>query len=109
MSGIKECTVRLEKLINDLLDISIIEAGKTKLRHSLFYISDLLEQVTNTLKPVADAKQIGIEITSSEAHPNAYADRDKITQVITNLIGNAIKFTPNQGNITIKLSAGAQG
>ncbi len=109
MSGIKECTVRLERLINDLLDISIIEAGKTKLRHSLFSISDLLEQVTNTLKPIADAKQVGIEIASSEAHPNAYADRDKITQVITNLIGNAIKFTPNQGNITIKLSAGAQG
>jgi signal transduction histidine kinase len=109
MSGIKECTVRLERLINDLLDISIIEAGKTKLRHSLFSILDLLEQVTNTLKPIADAKQVEIEIASSEAHPNAYADRDKITQVITNLIGNAIKFTPNQGNITIKLSAGAQG
>jgi signal transduction histidine kinase len=101
MSGIKESTERLERLINDLLDLSVIEAGKTQLRPTNFSMPALLHEVANTLKPVAEEKQIGLEVANTHGHPIVWADRDKITQVLHNLIGNAIKFTPDRGRVTI--------
>jgi signal transduction histidine kinase len=61
----------------------------------------LLHEVANTLKPVAEEKQIGLEVANTHGHPIVWADRDKITQVLHNLIGNAIKFTPDRGRVTI--------
>jgi signal transduction histidine kinase len=102
MNGIKESTERLERLINDLLDLSVIEAGKTQLRATNFSIPALLREVTNTLKPMAEEKQINLEIETSAGNSTVCADRDKITQVLTNLVGNAIKFTPAHGKVTMR-------
>jgi signal transduction histidine kinase len=102
MNGIKESTERLERLINDLLDLSVIEAGKTQLRATTFSMPALLREVTNTLKPMAEEKQINLEIETSFGNSTACGDRDKITQVLTNLIGNAIKFTPAHGKVTMR-------
>ena len=104
MIGIKESTERLERLINDVLDLSVIEAGKTELRPTSFSMASLLHEVTDTLKPMAEEKLIDIEIPSTNADPIAWADRDKVTQVLTNLIGNAIKFTPDRGKVTAMVS-----
>jgi signal transduction histidine kinase len=104
MTGIKESTERLERLINDVLDLSVIEAGKTELRPTSFSMASLLHEVTDTLKPMAEEKLIDIEIPSTNADPIAWADRDKVTQVLTNLIGNAIKFTPDRGKVTAMVS-----
>jgi signal transduction histidine kinase len=104
MTGIKESTERLERLINDVLDLSVIEAGKTQLRATRFSMVGLLHEVTNTLKPVAEEKHINIEIASNNGDSIALADRDKVNQVLTNLIGNAIKFTPNRGKVTVMVS-----
>jgi signal transduction histidine kinase/HAMP domain-containing protein len=101
MSGIKESTERLERLINDLLDLSVIEAGKTELRPNNFSMSNLLQEITNTLKPMAEEKNIHLEIASTNGNSTAWADRDKVTQVLTNLIGNAVKFTPSGGKVTM--------
>jgi signal transduction histidine kinase len=101
MSGIKQSTERLERLINDLLDLSVIEAGKTQLRPSHFSLPALLHEVVNTLKPVAQEKRIALEVASGNGESVACADRDKITQVLNNLIGNAIKFTPDRGRVAI--------
>ena len=54
-----------------------------------------------TLKPVAAEKAINLEVTTLEPSILVWADRDKITQVLTNLIGNAIKFTPPHGRVTV--------
>jgi signal transduction histidine kinase/HAMP domain-containing protein len=105
MVGIKESTVRLERLINDLLDLSVIEAGKTELKPTSFSMMSLLREVAETLKPVAETKQISLEIASANGHSMAWADRDKVTQVLTNLIGNAVKFTPNLGKITMMVKS----
>jgi signal transduction histidine kinase len=104
MTGIKESTERLERLINDLLDLSVIEAGKSGLKPTSFSMASLLREVTDTLKPMAEEKQISLEIASTNGHPLAWADRDKVTQVLTNLIGNAVKFTPNLGKVTMTVS-----
>jgi two-component system, sensor histidine kinase and response regulator len=104
MTGIKESTERLERLINDLLDLSVIEAGKSGLKPTSFSMASLLREVTDTLKPMAEEKQISLEIASTNGHSLAWADRDKVTQVLTNLIGNAVKFTPNLGKVTMTVS-----
>jgi signal transduction histidine kinase/HAMP domain-containing protein len=105
MVGIKESTERLERLINDLLDLSVIEAGKSGLKPKSFSMVSLLHEVTDTLKPMAEEKQISLEIASANGHSLAWADRDKVTQVLTNLIGNAVKFTPNRGQVTMTVNA----
>jgi signal transduction histidine kinase/HAMP domain-containing protein len=104
MIGIKESTERLERLINDLLDLSVIEAGKSGLKPTSFSMTSLLHEVTDTLKPMAEEKQISLEIASTNGRSWAWADRDKVTQVLTNLIGNAVKFTPNRGKVTMTVS-----
>ena len=78
MIGIRESTERLERLINDLLDLSVIEAGKAALKPTSFPIMRLLREVTDTLKPMADEKQITVEINSTNGHSMAWADRDKV-------------------------------
>jgi signal transduction histidine kinase len=101
MTGIKESTERLERLINDLLDLSVIEAGKATLKPTSFSLVQLLHQVSDTLKPMAEDKQITVEIASTNGHSMAWADRDKVTQVLTNLIGNAVKYTPYCGKVSL--------
>ena len=64
-------------------------------------LAGLVHEVMDTLKPVAWEKSIELELTNLEPSMLVWADRDKITQVLTNLIGNAIKFTPPQGRVTV--------
>jgi signal transduction histidine kinase len=104
MIGIKESTERLERLINDLLDLSVIEAGKSRVRSASFSMVSLLREVIDVLKPVAGGKGIQLEIASTNGYSMAWADRDKVTQVLTNLIGNAIKFTPDAGRVTVGIN-----
>ena len=105
MVGIKESTERLERLINDLLDLSVIEAGKAALKPTSFSLMKLLREVTDTLTPIAEEKQIAVEIASTNGHSVAWADRDKVTQVLTNLIGNAVKFTPTLGKVSMQVNS----
>jgi len=94
---------RLARLINDLLDISKIEAGKLELRKKFVNIVNLAEDVVLILKPKADEKDISLKTSFQGALPEVYIDPDKIIQVFTNLIGNAIKFTPRNGEIVVEL------
>ena len=105
MLGIRESTERLERLINDLLDLSVIEAGKAALKPTSFSMMRLLREVRDTLKPMAEEKQITVEIGSTNGHSMAWADRDKVTQVLTNLIGNAVKFTPTLGKVSMEVNS----
>ena len=97
MVGIKESTERLERLINDLLDLSVIEAGKTELKPTSFSMMRPAAGSDRDLETDGGEKQISLEIGSTNGHSMAWADRDKVTQVLTNFIGNAVKFTPNLG------------
>jgi len=91
---------RLARIINDLLDISKLEAGKLKLDKDLVDLNELGSEMADAFKLKAKTKRIGIRIYFSSKNIEAYVDRDKITQVFTNLLNNALKFT-DTGTITI--------
>jgi len=94
---------RLGRIISTLLDVSRLEAGKVKLNLEIASIKRLIKQTIYFLKPHADKKNISLATTPFSAHfPYAYIDVDRITQVLTNLIENAIKHTPSGGEIKVK-------
>jgi signal transduction histidine kinase/GGDEF domain-containing protein len=94
---------RLSRIIDDLLDIAKIESGKVALHKTVFEADGLVEHVLQTLRPLAGNKQLAFDVQLPQKLPSLYADADKVTQVLINLIGNAIKFTEGPGHITLKV------
>jgi signal transduction histidine kinase/CheY-like chemotaxis protein len=94
-------------LINDILDLSKIEAGQMELHLQTVSVADVLSQVASTVEPLIAQKQMKIEIEASDAG-QINADEGKVKQMVLNLVSNAIKFTPERGLITIK-AAQARG
>ncbi len=90
---------RLIHLVNDLLNLSRIQAGRMKYVLSEFPIADTISEVIHLLQPLA--KQKGLQLTATKAEADTVlADEDKVKEILNNLIGNSLKFT-NSGNITI--------
>ena len=87
-------------LINDILDLSKIEAGQMELRLQTVSISDVADQVRNTIEPLAAQKQIRLE-TDVSGLGEIEADASKLKQMLLNLVSNAIKFTPEGGSVFI--------
>ena len=92
---------RLAALINDLLDISRIEAGRIQMKQEEISVSEIAKQRIEEISPQADAKSIELRLFTPESLPNTIGDQQRIGQVFTNLIGNAIKFTPERGKIAV--------
>ena len=97
----KRNAIRLSGIINDLLDISKIEAGKMDFKFELTHIEPVIEYVKNNLAEVAKEKNLIINYTPIGDSVEVYADSNRIEQVLTNLVSNAIKFTPEAGQIEI--------
>lgn len=93
---------RLTFLINDLLDLSRLEAGKMSIRREYSSIEEIIRESIDGLKTWADTKSIKIEKNIEGGLPEVYIDPDRIIQVFNNLIGNSIKFTPTNGVISVK-------
>lgn len=104
LTRVKSNTQHLANLIQDLLDLSKIESGRIELKSSRVSMGGLVHEVVETLRPVAAEKAIGLEVTAPEPSIMVWADRDKINQVLMNLLGNAIKFTPAHGMVTVSAS-----
>lgn len=92
---------RLTNLLNDLLDISRIESGKVLMNFEELSLKGTIEFSLSSFKVQADAKSITLGMDVPEDIPNVYGDREKLEQILTNLIGNAIKFTPDGGSISV--------
>lgn len=92
---------RLERLINDVLDLSKLEAGKMQVNKQAFSIAELIQDTVLSLENWAKTKSISIATSLQADLPSVEMDPDRITQVLNNLIGNAIKYTPEQGSINI--------
>jgi PAS domain S-box-containing protein len=98
---IKQGSAHLLQLINDILDLSKIEAGLLELHNEEFLVRDALPEVLSTIAPLAMTKNIQIE-QSLESQSLVKADRVRFKQILYNLLSNAVKFTPKEGRISIE-------
>jgi len=93
-------TERLINLVNDMLNISRIESGRIEIRPQVFELKTLADEIMSEVAAKAQEKMIHLNLTQ-EQMPKVFADPDKVHQVLLNLVGNALKFTPADGSITI--------
>lgn len=100
----KEETLRLTMMINDLLDISRIEAGLMRYNFQYSDIQDIIRKSADEIRFLAESKHIHVQWINGAFIPKILLDRDKIAQVMDNLLSNAIKFTPSGGSITMTLT-----
>ncbi len=91
----------LLQLINDILDLSKVEAGRMELAPTAFHVKTALEQVGSIVGALADKKHLRVGSIVPDELPRLYADQPKFKQIMFNLLGNAIKFTPDGGRVEI--------
>ena len=96
---------RLIRLINDILDLSKIEAGQVKLKLVRTDLTEPVEACLRSLKSLADQGGVTLTFGRPENLPPVDVDKDRIHQVVTNLVFNAIKFSPARGEVRIDLSS----
>jgi two-component system sensor histidine kinase GlrK len=92
---------RMTSLVNSILDLSKMESGMMEYNFESKSIQPLIEQVTNEIIPYAEAKKIHVGSSVNADLPLCRMDSERILDVLRNLVGNAVKFTPENGHITI--------
>ena len=109
VDGIRTSVAQMERLIRDLLDIKSIEAGYLSLESERVAVGSLLDEVAETFAPLAESR--GVRFARTSSPPQAYisADRERILQVFSNLLGNATKFTPPGGVIEVSFAEAPEG
>jgi signal transduction histidine kinase/HAMP domain-containing protein len=103
LSRVKFNVERLTRMINDLLDLSRIEAGRVELVVAPIPVADLLGDIMESLQPIAQAKGVALQYELHGEPVPLQADRDKLHQVLTNLTQNAVKFTPKGGEVRLSV------
>ncbi len=103
VSTIQKSGENLLLVVNDILDLSKIEAGMMRIESSIFNIRGLVDSIIETIKPKANEKQITLLLLVDETVPETLeGDSFRLTQILLNLVGNAIKYT-NKGSVTIQI------
>lgn len=105
MDALNKITVsgkHLLGLINDVLDMSKIESGKVNLTEDSFNLSDSIDNILTVFHSQVDAKQLNLNVhIANIEHENVIGDEQHLSQIFMNIMGNAVKFTPAGGSITI--------
>lgn len=99
---IRESTTRLTQFVNDILDAAKIKAGKMEIHKSAFDARETMESVFGLFQPLFHKKKMEAFLEVDENVPVIAADEEKVRQVITNLLSNAYKFTPEGGSIVLR-------
>ena len=100
LSRIDSNSRHLLALINDILDITRIEAGRMPLNVSVFRIPDLIHEVMSELEPIVKRSNLDVTTRARGKLPTIRSDRQKVKQILLNLLSNALKFTP-QGRVSV--------
>lgn len=101
LTDVLESSQRLLQMINDLLDVSRLDAGKVKLFREALAIRDLARTAEQTVRPLAERQGLTLALDVPDGLPLVEADGLRVTQVLLNLLGNAIKFTPGGGTVSV--------
>jgi chemotaxis family two-component system sensor kinase Cph1 len=104
---IREAALQMDRLIQDLLDITRVESGRLMIDAQPVTTIALLEGALRTLRPLAEAAGLKLVTDFPSTLPEVNADPERIGQVLSNLVGNAIKFGSQAGEITVAASASA--
>jgi PAS domain S-box-containing protein len=91
----------LLQLINDILDLAKVEAGRVELMRNTFSVTKALSEVQTIVKTLANKKHISLEVAAASDLPALFADEAKFKQIMYNLLSNAIKFTPDGGKVLV--------
>ncbi|MBM4277528.1 MAG: hybrid sensor histidine kinase/response regulator [Deltaproteobacteria bacterium] len=94
----------LLSLINDVLDLSKVEAGKMDIKPERLRLADVVDDAITTVKPMLDDSRHELAISIAEDLPPIYGDRNRLKQILLNLLSNAIKFTPDGGKLCLEIS-----
>jgi len=98
----------LVRILNDILDLTKVEKGKFSVEEMPFLLRECVESAYNVLLPLAKSKGLKLDFTIADEVPEALVgDQTRLTQVLTNLVGNAVKFT-DQGEVAICVSSGGR-
>lgn len=95
---------RLLELINDLLDLAKIEAGRAEIRLATVSVQDTAEGLANLIRPQAEKRDVAVRVKVQPNLPLAETDAGKLQQVLFNFLSNAIKFSPAEGTVTLSAS-----
>lgn len=98
---VKRNANRMSVLLSDLSDINRLESGRMNFNYSSFDIRDVIQEVTTDLKEPIEAKKQELVLKLPETAVYVYADRDRVGQIVSNLLSNANKYTANHGQLTI--------
>ncbi len=96
-------SLRIGKLVNELLDLARIQSGQLKLQIQKVNIVSLCEHVLHKFKKMAEESKLALELAKESSIPVIYADEDRLEQVLTNLVDNALRHTPDGGKITLRV------
>ena len=102
INTVRESAEKLERLVNELFELSKLEANQVLAKKEPFIISELVSDISSKYKLIAETKNISISTVLSKELPPVFADVSLIERVMQNLIDNALKFTPSGGKIEIK-------
>ena len=98
----RRATTQMNRLINDLLDVVSIEAGRLAVLPERVEVATILQNTADLFKAIAAAAHVTLEVQAPKLPLHADLDEGRITQVLANLISNAIKFTPANGRVSIR-------
>ena len=104
---IRRSAERMSRLIHDLLDLASIEGGRVQLRRQPVDVEGLLAEAAEMMQPLALERGLSLAVTGASTALSVDCDRERVLQIFSNLVGNALKFTPPGGSISI--DAAAQG
>lgn len=106
---IERAAASMNRLIDDLLDASRIEAGQLSVEARPIPARELVREAAEALRPHAEAAGITLEVDAAEGLPLVLADRERVLQVFANLVGNAVKFTPQGGKVVLRAEPAGGG
>jgi signal transduction histidine kinase len=102
LGRVRDNADRLGRMVGDLLDLTRIEAGKIELSPEALDAGEAATEAVESFRPVARGRGVDLGLDLAAAPP-VWADRDKLQQVLTNLVSNAVKFTPGGGRVTVRV------
>jgi signal transduction histidine kinase len=104
LNTINSEATRLARFVDDLLSVSSMELGSLSLNKQVTELGRMLNEVLAKIRPQVDEKDLTLEIVLPEKLPEPEIDKDKIATVLVNLLGNAVKYTPDGGRVTFRVN-----